>query len=661
MNNMKKTFTILLMSALGFFASGQAPVRMSLYEEFTGENCGPCAQTNPGLNSLLASQASKIIPIKWQVPIPSAPTNTWSLYQTDQAEIDWRWQAGGYNYQSQNTPTTSPSAGINSAPQGRIDGQHQWVFGATQDHPAVLTSAVIGSAQAVPTPFSINMNAVWNGSFTSAVVSVTVQAASSFTANGPLVFRLVLVERVINFSVAPGTNGEKDFYDAVRKSYPNIQTGTVLSSTWTAGQSQTFSINCVSPGYVVSPYQQAFVGFIQDDGNKMVWQAARTSKPAVPNDIQLNTVNVALNCMPNFTPGINVTNNGTTAITGLTMTPYVDGAAQTPVTWSGNLAGLSSTNIALNGYTAAVGSHNFSVNITNVSGGNVITNNNNNSAVFGVVGTFSNTSVTEGFPTLPFPPANWMIQNYAPTTGSITWVRNGTVGNGGVGSAQYDFYNNGFYGDIDDLILPPEDFSSVNNPVISFDWAYSSYPTGVGSGVYQDAMEVKVSTDCGQNWTTVFSKTGSALQTCPSTTAAFVPAAGQWSNTVIPLPTAANQSQVLVKFRAINDYGNLLYLDNVNLGQATSLRKYAESASSFDLYPNPASSSATVKIYTASEQKGRISVYNMLGQIVKSADLNLSHGINETQIDLSQIPAGVYNVIVQTGNSTLIKKLSVAK
>jgi hypothetical protein len=658
---MKKTLSILALSALGFFASAQAPVRMSLYEEFTGENCGPCAQTNPGLNALLSSQASKIIPIKWQVPIPSAPTNTWSLYQTDQAEIDWRWTAGGYGYQSQNTPTTAPSTGINSAPQGRIDGQHQWVFGASQDHPAVLTSAAIASAQSMPTPFTINMNAVWNGSFTSAVVSVTVQAASSFTANGPLVFRLVLVERVINFSVAPGTNGEKDFYDAVRKSYPNIQTGTALSSTWTAGQSQTFSISCVSPNYIVSPYQQAFVGFIQDDGNKMVWQAARTSKPAVPNDIQLNTVNVGLNCTPNFTPGINVTNNGTTAITALTLAPFIDGASQSAIAWSGNLAGLSSTNIALSGYTASAGSHNFSVNITNVSGGDVITSNNNSFGVFGVIGTFSNTSVTQDFDNPPFVPANWILQNYAPITGSITWVRNGVVGNGGQGSAQYDFYNNGFYGDIDDLILPPEDFSSVNAPVISFDWAYSSYPTGVGSAVYDDALEVHVSTDCGQNWTTAFSKAGAALQTCPSTTAAFSPAAGQWSNTVIPLPTAANQSQVLVRFRAINQYGNLLYLDNVNLGQLTSLKQYAQSTGSFDLYPNPASSSATLKIYSASEQKAHVSVYNMLGQLVKNMDANMTQGISETRIDLSQMTAGMYNVVLQTGSNTFIKKLSVAK
>lgn len=85
---MKKTSILLGLLAASFFASGQT--RMSLYEEFTGENCGPCAATNPGLNTLLNANASQVIAIKWQVPIPSAPSTTWSLYQTDKPEIDWR-------------------------------------------------------------------------------------------------------------------------------------------------------------------------------------------------------------------------------------------------------------------------------------------------------------------------------------------------------------------------------------------------------------------------------------------------------------------------------------------------------------------------------------------------------------------------------------------
>src|SRR3954470_9708552 len=96
----KNLFTVLMLA--GLFAAAQTP-RLSLYEEFTGETCPPCAATNPGLNSLLSSPTNtpKIVAIKWQVPIPSAPTKTWSLYLTNKAEIDWRYRSiasGGYGY-----------------------------------------------------------------------------------------------------------------------------------------------------------------------------------------------------------------------------------------------------------------------------------------------------------------------------------------------------------------------------------------------------------------------------------------------------------------------------------------------------------------------------------------------------------------------------------
>src|SRR4051812_5283975 len=98
---MKKSLLILLLAVTAAFRA-QTP-RMSLFEEFTGETCPPCAATNPGLNALLLSPVNekKIIAIKWQVPIPSVPSNTWSLYKTYRGGIDWRYRSsgsGGYGY-----------------------------------------------------------------------------------------------------------------------------------------------------------------------------------------------------------------------------------------------------------------------------------------------------------------------------------------------------------------------------------------------------------------------------------------------------------------------------------------------------------------------------------------------------------------------------------
>ena len=134
----------------GMSAVAQTP-RLSLFEEFTGETCNPCAATNPGLNTILTSPTNTplVVAIKWQVPIPVAPTTTWSLYKTNQTEIDWRYgpSPSGYGYPSQWTNTTAVTSGINAAPTGLFDGQHQWVFGAASDHPYYVSNAVIATAQ----------------------------------------------------------------------------------------------------------------------------------------------------------------------------------------------------------------------------------------------------------------------------------------------------------------------------------------------------------------------------------------------------------------------------------------------------------------------------------------------------------------------------------
>src|SRR3954467_15381086 len=86
--HMKKTSILLSLLTVSAMSFAQT-TRLSLYEEFTGETCNPCAATNPGLQTVLNANTSKIVAIKWQVPIPSAPTTTWSLYQTNKPDIDW--------------------------------------------------------------------------------------------------------------------------------------------------------------------------------------------------------------------------------------------------------------------------------------------------------------------------------------------------------------------------------------------------------------------------------------------------------------------------------------------------------------------------------------------------------------------------------------------
>lgn len=601
----KSLLAVLMASGVGLLA--QSP-RLSLYEEFTGENCGPCAATNPGLNALLLTPANqqKIVAIKWQVPIPSAPSATWSLYKTNQAEIDWRHKGwnGAYSSTSINGPSvngygypsvsgTSTTSGVNSAPSGRIDGQHQMVFGAASNHPANLTQNHINAAQSQTAAFTINMSRAWDATFSSVNLTVNIQATANFTAVGPLVFRTVMVERQISFDQAPGSNGEKFFEDVAIKSFPDLQNGTPMVSNWTTGQSMTFTLNAPLPSYVRDKSQIAFVGFIQDDGTRKVAQAARADVDLLANDAKaLSAIVPAMTCSNSFVPIVSVENVGINAISNLTITPYINGVAQPDFYWTGNLAPTSSISIPMSNLSLPSGIVTFSYNISGVSGGDDNMLNNNKKGTVISIQNYLSSPVVEGFVSPTYPPANWAIIH---NSGGSSWQR--VTNTGGYGTSNnaviLNFYSTVEPGSAHHLLLPPMNFTTAYIPTISFDFAYTQY-----NNTYVDKLEVMVSNDCGNSWSTVWSAQGAQLSTTNGQyiTSSWVPSSTQWSTAVVSL-NGFQTSQVLVKFVGTSGYGNNLYLDNINLKEACATQTINLQSSSAKIC---AGQSATLNVTGAS-------------------------------------------------------------
>jgi hypothetical protein len=670
---MKKNLLTLGLVIAGITSVAQTP-RLSLFEEFTGENCPPCAATNPGLNANIAANSTKVVAIKWQVPIPSAPTTTWSLWKTNESEIKWRYSPSpaGYGYMSAWTSTDTPTGGINSAPQGRIDGGHLWAVpggGASSNHAGNGNATLFNAASSFTSPFSIAMNRAWDPTFSSVTLTVNITASANYTSTGALVYRLVMIERHINFATAPGTNGEKDFEDVAVKSFPTTQAGTIttsmgtaMASAWTTGQNQTFTINCVLPSYIRDKSEVAFIGFIQDDGNKRVQQAALSNTVGLANDAKAISANIsAVVCSTTLIPTVTVKNHGSNAITAFTVQPALDAVIGANVVWTGNLAPGASTTIPTNLLTTTAGAHTYSYNIIAVSGGENNLTNNKKSTSFVCSPVYFANPVVEPFTVVTFPPTNWAMVN---SNAGPTWSRNGAVGAYGTntGASKYDFYNNAVTGDADDLYLPPTSLTGTTSPVLSFDVAYAFY-TAVPNNE-NDKLEVKVSTNCGTTWSTVFSQAGTVLATNASpVTAAFVPNASQWKTVNVALTSYSNAPEVLVKFVATSDYGNNMYVDNINLSQAvaTSVKANTNNNVSFDVYPNPTRGETNVKIDAVVGGNANVIVMNTLGQIVYSKQVELTVGVNTLQIDAKDFASGLYNVMVESNNGSMVKKLTVTK
>lgn len=654
---MKKTTTLLSLMVLTTIGFAQSP-RMSLFEEFTGENCPPCASTNPVIDPFLAThQNVDCITLKWQVAIPSAPSLSTSLYQQNKTEIDAR----------------DAFYSISSAPSGRLDGQDPTIFGAGSDHAGYISQpGVLSSATAITSPFTIAMARVWDdATFSSITVTVTLTATGNYTTTGTnLKFRLVMTEKEVHYATAPGSNGEKDFHWTARKSFPTLASGTAMANTWTVGQTQTFTVSCPLPSYIWDKSNVEMVGFIQDDANKKVLQAGLAAFDPLTNDAKalgFNGVDAVV-CGNTLNPKALITNYGSNAITSMTINPYLNTTAQSPFIYTGNIAAGATETITLNSVTGLTGGTNsFSINIVQVNGGadNNLANNTKKQS-FNVITTYSPAPIVQTYTSPVFPGTGWILVNPDGGAATTTWQRTASAGGFGgtpAGCAKYNFYSNSNLGDIDELFMPAMTLTGLTAPTLKFDIAKAAYLDADMTTPLNDKLEIFITTDCGASWTSIYSKDDAGgLTTAPTTSVSFIPTSTQWRAETIDLSTYANAAQVLVKFVTTNDYGNNMYIDNINLSEnATTIKSIDSNFSSVELFPNPTSSETSLQINLVNQSNVTITILNNVGQIVHQSASSLNTGANEVNVDTRTFAAGIYNIIIASQDGSVTKKLSVTK
>jgi hypothetical protein len=129
------------------------------------------------------------------------------------------------------------------------------------------------------------------------------------------------------------------------------------------------------------------------------------------------------------------------------------------------------------------------------------------------------------------------------------------------------------------------------------------------------------------------------------------------------LASYSNAPQVLVKFVATSDYGNNMFVDNINLSQAnpTSIKNNVTNNVSFDVYPNPTRGETNLKIDAVVAGNANVIVMNTLGQIVYNKQVELTVGVNIIQLDAKDFANGLYNVMIESNNGSMVKKLTVTK
>ncbi|HRY34162.1 MAG TPA: M6 family metalloprotease domain-containing protein, partial [Bacteroidales bacterium] len=171
-----------------------------------------------------------------------------------------------------------------------------------------------------------------------------------------------------------------------------------------------------------------------------------------------------------------------------------------------------------------------------------------------------NPPFTDDFESNSFSTNNWTVEN---PDNSLTWTIKSSVGGNSPGSKSpyVRFYSYASRGQYDYLITPPVNIETYGSAQLTFKVAYRPYSTS-----YKDSLKVMIYSDCGETWmATPYVKTGTVLATGTATTSEFTPSSSShWRTETIDLNAYCGEV-IRAEFVAVNDYGNNLYIDDVNI------------------------------------------------------------------------------------------------
>ncbi|MFM7839119.1 MAG: choice-of-anchor J domain-containing protein, partial [Chitinophagaceae bacterium] len=269
-------------------------------------------------------------------------------------------------------------------------------------------------------------------------------------------------------------------------------------------------------------------------------------------------------CASAVTPTVTLRNSGTETLTSLTLyTQLNNGPKSDPISWTGALPLGNLQTLTLPAIEAMKGVNSLKIFITQPNGKtdeNKI--NDTLSTAFTILSPLPG-PLGEGFETTPFPiPGGWRVVNKNP--GSLTWTRTTAAKKSGAAAAVIEFYNYNIQQQEDYLLSPLLECKEADSILFSFERAYRPYNS---NPAYADALAVVVSSDCGATFQEVWRKEGLELASIIETsTSPFIPQANEWTPLEIDLkPYLENTTNALVGLKAVNRFGNNLYVDDLKL------------------------------------------------------------------------------------------------
>ena len=477
---------------------------------------------------------------------------------------------------------------------------------------------------------------------------------------------------VITFDLAHKNYPDPQFNDSLNVLVSNDCGATFTSyfnkagaALATAGSSSDDYVNPAAGDWVTQKI--TLDGSILSAGNIIV---AFRSTSDYGNNIFIDNINikqetsrditpVAINppaetdCAEPTVPIVTVKNAGFSTITGFKVDYQIDNGTPSETTVTGiTLAPDAQMNVPLNTFTPVQGNHVITVFTTqpvSSSGtGDESPANDTIRKAFFVTGKVT-IPVTEGFENPTFPPATWTIEN---PDGGITWQRTTDAAKTGTASMVIRSFNASSTGTTNKFVSSIiSGTATVDSMFVSFDYAYAARTT---SGP-QDTLELQVTTDCGQTFTTVWKNWGTGLQTTQNiSSSAFIPTANDWKNISINLFPYVGTKDFQIYFVDKGNKQNNLYIDNINLYGISVPQLLKEQGYLF--YPNPFHNQFFIRNYEVPVTLQAAHIYNSVGQLIWSKTYN-GNAYTQMPVDLSGAAPGVYMIKLQYTHRTVVQKI----
>ncbi|MDR2511109.1 MAG: T9SS type A sorting domain-containing protein, partial [Bacteroidales bacterium] len=370
----------------------------------------------------------------------------------------------------------------------------------------------------------------------------------------------------------------------------------------------------------------------------------------LPNNAAILTVkkfNNFYDCQTSVRPQIILQNSGSSTLTSAEIEINLNGTISSH-TWNGNLAKLNTTTIEMPnivGNDLLVGNNTLTYTVKTANGvddaDTVMQSAGFNFNMYN--GAYAGAEYSENFDSENIPD-RWVFEDN--NNGGIVGFYNGKLLFDG-----YNFSN----GATATVTTNKFDFSNVTEGKLIFRHAYSGY-SGGGQTITSDKLYVRASKNCGQSWTQLYYKTGANLQTTTPQSGIFYPPSdvSKWKGDTVDLSAFMGESEVFLQFRFVSGYGNVVWIDDMQVVSANStVIELPLNESDMQIYPNPAKNIINI----SNAENAAVEIYNNMGQIVKKVIL----GQSGRTVGVSELPAGNYFISIEKDGIVKSEKLSIIK